>query len=256
MGIAMSNVSMLPRVPQTGDVIGAYLPTHYNKGTPGPDLRLCVVLGLEVSEDDNTLQGLWMVRLSERTHLVRQWDYFLPQAEMNAWGDKTLQRDYVIRTPRIDLLPATHEYVGSMPVFGHIKSSAWDGLLQQMREGQRSHFCENTYGPRVQLPGTVVKTSMDDPDHFASFDYESIIDSVALPSLHSNHCIITGDEYGHALKQQNIQERSIRQLIHEDFKMAHIGGPDDFDHYLRTVLAKRVMAIRSGDKAALVPAPV
>ncbi len=250
----MSVVTRLPTVPQTGDIIGAYIPAHYNKGKPGPDLRLCVVLGLEVGESDNRLKGLWLVRLSERTDKVRSWDYYLPQEQMKALGDDRLQRDYVIRTPRIDLLPATTEYVGYMPVLGHLRPNAWGGLLQQMRFGQASPFCENTYGPRAQLPDTVVKTRMGSEDCYLSFDYETIIDHVSLPDMCGNHAV-PADNYGRAVKQQDRQERAISRLIHEDFKNARIDSAESFEEYVQTVLAPRVMAIRSGQNAGPKPAP-
>ncbi len=224
---------------ESGDIIGAYLPSFINRGQPGPDFRLCIVLGLEVDEQKNTLEGLWTVRLSERLETVRPWDYYLASGEITAVDGIHLNRDYVIRTPRVDLIPATPAYMHT-EVFGAVKPASWDGIAFKIREGLASPFRNPSYGPRDKLAHTVVKTSMSAADSFFDFDAETMVAHIALPPMAPDVCRAV-DSYGLARQEQIRQQRELSRLIQGDFSQAlRNGQPWDFEEYRRTLLVTRL----------------
>jgi hypothetical protein len=219
--------------PQVGDIVSAYLPVHYNKGMPGPTPRLALVLGLEVDPVQNSIEGLWLTRLSERNYLVRAWDYYLDGRDVRDLQGRNFAQDYVIRTPRIDLLPADGDFIDDFTVHGQVKPYFWDLFEPALIAGQTSHFVENTYGPRGKLPHTVVKTSLASRDSFSDFDYQTIIDMVRMPpfdtGLVSSLPVSKRDkEFTQAQRMKEKQDRDLRRMVHAAFMMAQqTGAPWD-----------------------------
>lgn len=203
---------------RVGDIVGAYIPNYLSHGMPSDEFRLNIVLGLEVDAARNALEGLWLVRLSERTEKVRRWDYVLNGADI-ATADPALSREFVVRTPRIDLLPATAEFFGPyvQPV-GYLHTGVWGDLAAMLSLGQESTFNTGSYGPREQLPHTVVKTALQDERHFDHFDLETVLADTCLPSFHKT--ARQGDNYGRALIQQRDQIFARTRAIHADFMSA------------------------------------
>lgn len=224
--------------PQAGDIVSAFIPVHYNRGQPGPARRLCLVLGLEVDEARQRIEGLWMIRLSERMEKVRDWDYVLDRTEIAANGKgHALNEDFVIRTPRIDLLPFTADYMGELEIHGHVRPVFWDNFVQQLRYGQDCSFTDNDYGPRDKLPHTVVKTSLLSDITMSDFDYESVISVVSLPPI----CQIDrADHFTLARREQNRQQQALGRMIHADFMAAlRTQQPWSYADYSRTRLPQQ-----------------
>lgn len=216
--------------PQTGDLIRLRLPVFTSPRIPGDEERLCLVMALEVDEDKNKIEGYWVIRLSERLNVKRSWDYYLSKKEIGQIKDKQAYCDHVIRTSRIDLIPATPEYVGggeylnSARIQGRVMPHFWDSFLPKLHDGQESPFDRQAYGPREKLPHTVVKTSLHTEDSMADFDYESVVAMVSLPKICENtperkqSCFAANFEKAEA--QLRSQWVTLRRMIHADFVAA------------------------------------
>lgn len=231
------------QAPSVGDLVHANLPTYLNRGQPGDDRRLCLVLGLEVQAETNSLEGLWLTRLSDRMDKIRTWDYVLQKNEIVDCNESALRRDYVIRTPRIDLIPANERFMDSICPKASVRPTFWDHFTPQLLKGQHSHFNGGSYGPREQLPDCVVKLSLDDEVSFTRFDVETIIHSVNMPPVHSGS--FEKDNYALALRQQRKHDISVRRAIQEDFCAAvRQGDRWDWQTYKTEKLPERLRALQ------------
>ncbi|PZO88931.1 MAG: hypothetical protein DI626_00590 [Micavibrio aeruginosavorus] len=211
--------------PQSGDLIRANLPTYLNKGIPGDDARLCLVMALEVDEDKNKIEGYWVIRLSERLDVERRWDYRLKQKELADITDPALQRDYIIRTTRIDLIPATKEFLltndqETPQIYGRIVPIFWDSFLQKLQAGQTSKFDTESYGPREKLPHTVVVTGLNNDNVMADFDYETVISLIGLPEIAAKEEPRTPSRFAESFEKATAQMMKQwarqRRAIHEE----------------------------------------
>ncbi len=232
--------------PQSGDLIRAYLPSYLNKGVPGDEARLCLVMALEVDEDKNKVEGFWVVRLSEMLGVERKWDYRLKRRELAEIKDPTIQKDYVIRTTRIDLIPATDEFLCKSElhdapyIYGRVIPTFWDHFLPKLQAGQTSSFDTQNYGPRGKLTNTVVKTSLNAQDSMAEFDYETVVTMVELPPVCEKTVRGKPSKFAANFDKAEAQLRSqwgrLRRMIHEDFIAAGRPSKERFQPNLQQTM--------------------
>lgn len=177
-------MSMLNPAIQVGDIIAAYVPQYGNPGQPGDTFKKTLVLGLEVDPDAQTIEGVYVCRLSDRTGLVRNWDYFLDRRAIDRDGREG-EEDFVLRTARVDLLPYSSDFFGPETfVYGRVLPHSFARIATKMQAGMDSHFAAESWGPRPRLDNTVVKTALGAKDAFKNFWPEDTLkpvqDSVAV----------------------------------------------------------------------------
>jgi hypothetical protein len=214
--------------PRAGDIVGAYLPHYLSPGLPGNEFRLALVLAVEVDPEQNKVEGLYLCRLSERTEKVRDWDYAMQADEIeNAKG--LGDEGFVLRTPRIDLIPTTPEFLGEAPeIYGNLRKESWMTVLPKIHHGQNSSFAakEGELSPRPKLAHTVIATAADAPEKFVRFDYEAMAYLAGEKRKVEPAQPMTPfeREFKSASAQANIQSRFVAGLIHEDFIEARRAG--------------------------------
>lgn len=205
---------------KSGDIVGAYLPEHTDRGVPGSNLRKVLVLAVEVDPANKNVEGIFCSRLSDRTHKIRNWDYVLNAGRVD--GDATFlsEAKWVIRTHRIDLIPTDPEFMGESPVlFGRAEPGVLRELKPFLEQGMRSWMAEDSYGPRGMLLQTEAALSANGQrrDDF-SID---ILDDVKTPSAKRKAFgLSTGNfqrDFELAAMQAKTQDREHRQAAHAAF---------------------------------------
>lgn len=168
-------MSSLNQSISTGDIIGVYVPEFGRSGQPGEKFRNALVLGLEVSTETNDIAGIYVCRLSERTHLIRSWDYFLDRSAINR-NEQVGESDFVLRTCRVDLLPYTEEFFGPETfVYGKVEQENFPQILRKIQHGLSSRFKAESWGPRPKLDNSFICTNLESDKTYPHFSMEDLL---------------------------------------------------------------------------------
>ncbi len=162
-------MSMLDPTIHVGDIVAAYVPQYGRSGVPGDVFKNTLVMGLEVDEDKQAIEGVYVCRLSDRTGIVRNWDYFLDRRSIDRDGAAG-EEDFVLRTARVDLLPYCSDFFGPETfVYGRVLPHAFPRISTKMQAGMDSHFAAESWGPRQKLQQTLIKPALRSQESFKSF---------------------------------------------------------------------------------------
>lgn len=210
--------------PKTGDIVRVNLPSFERPGQPGEINRLALVLGVEFDEVAASVEGVYLCRLSERVSKVRRWDCFIDPRDIRS-NDSATGEGLVLRTPRIDLIPAEPAYFGASPsVIGQVNPAIFDRISRKLEDGQNSSFNEESLGPRGPLDNAVVVHDTANPRPMAIFDYDALLSAAAEDA--ERHAATKSRfqyEFTMACSQRSAQMAVERRRIHQEI---FAGNPD------------------------------
>jgi hypothetical protein len=213
---------MFQKAPVTGDIVGAYIPKYNKIGQPGPDYRKAMVMALEIDPQTNTLEGLWLCRLSDRLGVNRIWDFTLNASDITGDADFLAEQTWMMRTHQIHLLPLTPEYFGEgLKIYGHADANVLRSFLPKLDHGMQSTLYSDSYGPRDQLHNTIVATSLTSEHQFPHFGYVTLLEDAIKAQGYSS--VAPGNrlqEFSNARKQQEMQQRIEARALHHLFMSA------------------------------------
>lgn len=199
----------------TGDIVELFAPTFLMRGKPGHRWRKAVVLGLEVDPYKNSIQGLWLCRLSDRAEKIRPWDSLISADEVAGEDGLLTEGEWVARTHRIDLVPSTKDFFGSkLSIAGHVVPEAMVTLRDKLDCGQSCSIYSDSLGPRPKLPHTVAKIALSSENSYDYFDYDALL-------TEARHAPISLSSLDHAFtlaeRENTLQQSEARLALEAAF---------------------------------------
>lgn len=187
---------------QAGRIIEARIPTIH-KGVPVLYKRKCLVLGVEGNDKADGITGVYVVRLAFAQYKLNEgYGLIMDRLEQNIGGVIGLWKDMVVRTNRIDLLPAEPFYLGSrVHTVGFIRDRATmleigDAVLK----GLAGEDAEASRGPRPRREGSELRQGHDHKAKpvFEKFPLARMVRAASLLKR------VGEDDYDRSLIQQEL----------------------------------------------------
>jgi len=190
---------------QTGKIIQARIPTVREDGTVEFYERKCLVLGLEGVAGKNEITGVYVVRLAfAQKKLYNDYGYVLDHFVQRLEGVVGLPKSTVIRTDRVDLIPANAFYLGpKLRTEGFVaKRAIMLEIADEIMKGLAADGAEASRGPRTRLEGSELRQTFQSGMEpiFTGLQLGKIIRRASLLKR------VGQDDYERAIIQTEIQQ--------------------------------------------------